>query len=62
MSVAAWVLWFTAQALAFVAILVIAMLGVTGRLTRQPSGTTTRPARRHTHHLSFRHLRHPLTH
>ena len=58
MSVAAWVVWFSAQAVALVAILAIAVLGVTGRLTRQHPRATPRPAPRH-HHLSFRHL---LTH
>jgi hypothetical protein len=50
--------WFSAQAVVLVAILAIAVLGVTGRLTRQHPRATPRPAPRH-HHLSFRHL---LTH
>lgn len=58
MSLAAWVLWFTAQAIVLVAILAIAVLGATDRLSRaRRARTPARRAarRRHHHHLTFRH-------
>lgn len=59
MSDTAWLLWFTAQIIAFVAIMAIAVLGGTGHFTRaKPAGRsaarTSSASRRH-HHIPFLH-------
>lgn len=56
MSPDAWLLWFTAQSVVLIAILAIAMLGVTGRLTHAKRARPIGKAPRHTHHhLGFLH-------
>ena len=57
MSVTAWVIWFTALTIVLIAVLAIAMLGVTGRLTRshQAEPSARRAPRHHHLHLPFRH-------
>ena len=57
MSATAWLLWFAAQSMVLLAVLGVAMLGVTGRLTRtHHHGAAPGPIRRSHHHMpSFRH-------
>ena len=53
MSANVWLLWFTAQALVLLAVLGVAMLGVTGHLSRTRRAAS-RPQHRH-HFLHFQH-------